>query len=209
VLLTSDLASTVAVCKTRERILTPVDLRAGACVIERRRGDRRTESTLNDCAAPNSEVELPARGHGLIETAWHSEEHMANAAERPVIMVLESDVIVRTEIAEFLRECGYKVIEGITANDLWIIIDAKVKLDVVFSEVNLSGETDGFTVARRIRQTNPEIDIILTSSVERAAEKSKDLCEEGPLKKPYRTQDVAARIHLLLERRRSAIRKPK
>jgi len=134
---------------------------------------------------------------------------MAIATERPIIMVLESDVLVRTEIAEFLRECGYKVIEGITANDLWIVIDAKVKLDIVFSEVNLSGETDGFTVARRIRQTYPEIDIILTSGIEGAAERSKDLCKEGPLKKPYRTQDVAARIHLLLERRRSATRKPK
>jgi DNA-binding response OmpR family regulator len=134
--------------------------------------------------------------------------NMASTTERPVIMVLESDVIVRTEIAEFLRECGYKVIEGVTASDLWIIIDAKVKLDVVFSEVNLPGETDGFTLARSIRQTYPEIDIVLTSSVEGAAEKSKDLCEEGPLKKPYRAELVAARIHLLLERRRSATRKP-
>jgi DNA-binding response OmpR family regulator len=134
---------------------------------------------------------------------------MASAAEKPVIMVLESDVIVRTEIAGFLRECGYKVIEGITANDLWSIVDAKVKLDVVFSEVNLTGETDGFTIARRIRQTYPDIDIILTSSVESAAEKVKDLCDEGPLKKPYRAEDVAARIHLLLERRRSRTRKPK
>jgi DNA-binding response OmpR family regulator len=160
-------------------------------------------------ATPNSEAELAAHGSGLIETAWQSEENMATAAERPIIMVLESDVIVRTEIAEFLRECGYKVIEGMTANDLWIVIDAKVKLDIVFSEVNLPGGTDGFTVARRIRQTYPEIDTILTSGVESAAEKSKDLCEEGPLQKPYRTQDVAARIHLLLERRRSATSKSK
>src|ERR1700756_1659570 len=139
-----------------------------------------------------------------LELLQQSQEHMASAAERPVVMVLESDVIVRTEIAEFLRECGYKVIEGITANDLWIIIDAKVELDVVFSEVNLPGETDGFAVARRIRQTYPEIDVILTSSVEGAAEKIKDLCDEGPLKKPYRVEDVAARIQLLLERRRLA-----
>ncbi len=129
---------------------------------------------------------------------------MESAAEKPVIMVLESDVIVRTEIAEFLRECGYRVIEGVTADDLWIIIDANVKLDIVFSEVNLPGEADGFTVAQRIRQTYPEIDIILTSSIEGAAEKVKDLCDEGPLNKPYRAEDVAARIHLLFEHRRSA-----
>jgi len=133
---------------------------------------------------------------------------MGNAAEKPVIMVLESDVLVRTEIAQFLRECGYKVIEGTMANDLWAIIDAKVKLDVVFSEVNLPGETDGFAVAKRIRQTYPQIDTILTSSIEGAADKVKDLCDEGPLKKPYRSADVAARIHLVLERRRSAPRKP-
>jgi DNA-binding response OmpR family regulator len=108
-----------------------------------------------------------------------------------------------------LRECGYKVIEGTTANDLWTIIDAKVKLDIVFSEVDLPGETDGFAVARRIRQTHPEIGVMLASSVEGAAEKSKDLCEEGPLKKPYRAQDVAARIHVLLERQRSATRNAK
>src|SRR6201993_2182601 len=117
---------------------------------------------------------------------------MASAAQKPVVMVLESDVLVRTEIAEFLRECGYKVIEGTMANDLWAILDAKVKLDVVFSEVNLPGETDGFTVARRIRQTYSEIDTILTSSIEGAADKIKDLCGEGPLKKPYRSEDVAA-----------------
>jgi CheY-like chemotaxis protein len=89
-----------------------------------------------------------------VKLLWQAEEHMASAAERPVIMVLESDVIVRTEIAEFLRECGYTVIEGITANDLWIIIDAKVKLDVVFSEVNLPGETDGFTVGDKTYPTD-------------------------------------------------------
>jgi DNA-binding response OmpR family regulator len=134
---------------------------------------------------------------------------MESAARVPVIMVLESNVIVRTELAEVLRECGYKVIEGTTADDLWTVIDAKVKLDIVFSEVNLPGETDGFAVARRIRQTHPGIDVMLTSSVEGAAEKSKDLCEEGPLKKPYRAQDVVARIRVLLERQRSATRNPK
>jgi CheY-like chemotaxis protein len=134
---------------------------------------------------------------------------MASATEKPVIMVLESNVIIRTELSEVLRECGYKVIEGTTANDLWTIIDAKVKLDMVFSEVDLPGETDGFAVARRIRQTHPGIGVMLASSIEGAAEKSKDLCEEGPLKKPYRAQDVAARIHVLLEHQRSATRTPK
>ena len=125
----------------------------------------------------------------------------------PVVMVVEPDVLVRTEVADFLRDCGYKVIEGAVAGDVWTIIDAGIVLDVVFAEVHLAGEADGFALARRLRQTCPAVDIILTSGVAGAAEKSRDLCEEGPLKKPYRAEDVAARIHLLLERRRSAAKR--
>jgi DNA-binding response OmpR family regulator len=128
---------------------------------------------------------------------------MAIATEGPLIVVIEPDVLVRTELAQFLRECGFTVIEGTVEEDVWTLIEAKVKLDIIFSEVALRGETDGFLLARRIRQTHPNIDVILTTGVEAAADKAADLCHEGPLKKPYRPQDVAARVHLLLERRRS------
>ena len=115
-------------------------------------------------------------------------------------MVLEPDVIIRTEVAAYLRDCGYKVIEGVVAGDLWTILDAKVPLSVVLSEIHLPGAIDGFALARRLRQTHPEIDTILTSGVASAAEKSEELCDEGPLKKPYRAADVEARIRQLLKR---------
>ena len=51
------------------------------------------------------------------------------------------------------------------------------------------------------------IDVILTSGVAGAAEKSKDLCEEGPMEKPYQAADVAARIRVLLERRKASAKK--
>jgi CheY-like chemotaxis protein len=73
--------------------------------------------------------------------------------------------LIRTEIADFLRDCGYRVIEGAVAGDDWTVSDAQVTLDVVFSDVHLAGETDGFAPARRLRQTRPDIDIILTSGV--------------------------------------------
>jgi DNA-binding NtrC family response regulator len=131
----------------------------------------------------------------------------SSAYTRSVIMVIEPDVIVRTEIAEFLRECGYKVIEGVTAADVWTILNAKVAVDVVFSEVQLPGETDGFALATRVRQRYPQVDVMLSSGVSHAAEKARDLCEDGPVRKPYRAEDVADRIHRLLEGRRSAAKK--
>jgi len=136
-----------------------------------------------------------------------STETMA-ADAKPVVMVIEPEVLVRMEIADFLRECGYKVIEGVTAEDVEAVLNSSVPLNVVFAEVKLPGAIDGFALARSLRQTHPHIDVILTTGIAAAAEKSKDLCEEGPMKKPYRSEEVAARIHQLLERRRSVAKRP-
>ena len=120
------------------------------------------------------------------------------------VMVVEPDVLIRMAISDFLRECGYRVIEGVKAQDVWTVLASQIALDVVFAEVRLSSEGTGFQLAKELRQTQPGIDVILTSGIADAADKSAELCGEGPLKKPYRPQQVADRIHLLLERRRSA-----
>jgi DNA-binding NtrC family response regulator len=120
------------------------------------------------------------------------------------IIVVEPDAVVRMVIAKFLRECGYRVIEGTEAGDVWAAIESGIKADIVFAEVRLAGKTDGFSLASLLRQKHPEIDVILTSSPGSAAEKSKQLCEDGPIGKPYHPENVAALIRQLVARRRSS-----
>ncbi len=136
-----------------------------------------------------------------------TENSDAASDSKPVVMVIEPEVLIRMTVAAYLRECGYKVIEGVVAADVWTVLEAVVRLDVVFCEVQLPGGTDGFSLARRLRQTHPMMDVILTSGVAGAAEKSKDLCEEGPMEKPYQAANVAARIRVLLERRKASAKK--
>ena len=118
------------------------------------------------------------------------------------IMVLEPDVIVRAEISDFLRECGYRVIEGMDAKDVREIIQSGTRIDVLLTEVLLTGASTGFELAQELRQTRPEIAVILVSSINNVVEKASDLCGRGPLKKPYRPEEVLRRIQVLLERRR-------
>jgi CheY-like chemotaxis protein len=54
------------------------------------------------------------------------------------------------------------------------------KIDVILAEVQLSGITDGFELARSIRENHLAIDVILTSGVARAAAKAGELCDVGP-----------------------------
>ncbi len=120
------------------------------------------------------------------------------------IMLVEPDILARMALAEYLRECGYKVLEGVTAADVFSVLHAGLKIDVVLAEVSLPGDVDGFHLAQQVRDQFPETDVLLTSSPAKAADKAGDLCEDGPLDKPYHPQEVLRRIHILRERRRTA-----
>jgi DNA-binding response OmpR family regulator len=124
--------------------------------------------------------------------------------ELKVVMIVEPDVLVRMVVAEYLRNCGYTVIEATAAKDVWTVLDAGHRLDLVMADLTLAGAIDGFSLAKRVRQTRPDIDVILTSGITGAAHESHELCKEGPIKKPYEPKDVEARIRVLLERRRAA-----
>jgi CheY-like chemotaxis protein len=126
-----------------------------------------------------------------------NESNKMTDTELEVLMVVDPDVLVRMALAEYLRECGYKVIEGITAEDAWSVLQSGRKPDLILSDVQLPGATDGFQLAKRIREAHPDIQVILTSSAAKAAERAGDLCDEGPLPKPYHHEDVLRRIRLL------------
>jgi DNA-binding response OmpR family regulator len=132
------------------------------------------------------------------------DHHSLGESTPSTILVVEPDILVRMVIADYLRNCGYKVFEGVTADDVVTVLGSQQKIDVIFAEVQLSGSMDGFGLAQWAREKHPGIDVILTAGKARAAEKAGDLCEEGPLEKPYHPQEVLRRINSLIERRRTA-----
>jgi len=134
-------------------------------------------------------------------------EPSSDDATSATIFVVEPDILVRMIIADYLRDCGYKVVEGVDADDVLAVLEAGRKIDVIMAEVRLAGSLDGFGLARQIREDHPEIDVILTSGVARAADKAGDLCDDGPLEKPCHPQEVVRRINLLRERRRISLKR--
>jgi DNA-binding NtrC family response regulator len=127
-------------------------------------------------------------------------------ANAETILVIEPDVLVRMVIAEYLRDCGYKVIETTGAEEAMAVLNAGRKVDAVFSEVKLQGGMDGFALAQWIRAKHPQLEVILTGGLTATAEKAGELCDEGPLEKPYHPQQVVQRLKILFEKRRKAVR---
>jgi CheY-like chemotaxis protein len=116
------------------------------------------------------------------------------------ILVVEDEVLVRLVIAQYLRECGYRVHEAAGADEALQVLEApEVSVDIVFSDVQMPGSLDGFGLARWVRAHHPGIRVILTAGVERSADVAAMLCEAGPLlAKPYEPKTVVDRIKQLL-----------
>ena len=115
----------------------------------------------------------------------------------PLILVVEDEGLIRLDIADHLRDCGYQVLEAGHAAEAIEILQADVPVGLVFSDVRMPGKLDGFDLAQWIRRHRPEVRVILTSG--HAVQKAHELCSERPfLTKPYDPANVLRQIHRLL-----------
>ncbi len=140
------------------------------------------------------------------------------ASEPDWLLIVEPDPVIRHPLAEYLRECGYKVLEaggydeamallreGKARIDL-ILCDVhapgKARIDLILCDVHAPGKVDGFGLATWVREHAPHIQVVLAGTVAKAAEKAGDICEDGPaLSKPYDHQLLLDRIKRLLAAR--------
>ncbi len=114
------------------------------------------------------------------------------------ILVVEDKVIIRMNVSEYLRSCGYKVIEAANGDEaLKVLKSPKIRVDIVFSDVQLPGTLDGFGLSQWIRTHRPEVRILLAGTLDRAVHTAAEVCEDGPLTKPYEPGTLLKRIKQL------------
>ena len=120
----------------------------------------------------------------------------------PCILIVESDGLIRAPLSQYLRECGYKVLEAVNVDEArQVLMSGEWRIDVVLAGVQSPG-AGGFSLAAWVRRSYPTVAVILAGSVAAATEKAGDLCDEGPkLSKPYDHRVVLDRIRRLLAAR--------
>lgn len=118
------------------------------------------------------------------------------------MLLLEPDILIRHPLAEYLRDCGYRVVEAVSVPEAReIILHSQDGIDAVLAAVDSPGE-NVFAFAHWLRAEHPGIDVVLAGSVDGAAQRAERLCEDGPaLHKPYDHKLVLERIRWLRARR--------
>ena len=115
------------------------------------------------------------------------------------ILVIDGDIISRHAIADYLRHCGYAVVEASNTDEaMTALAEAALGIDVILCDIAAIGERSGFELAQWVRDNRPELEVRLAGSLDGAARTAADLCETGPhLRRPYEPTAVVDYVRQL------------
>jgi two-component system, response regulator PdtaR len=134
-------------------------------------------------------------------TVTAAEENESGASGRqPVVLLVEDEPMLCCTTAEVLRLSGYRVIETQTMVEAVAELTSGRTIDVVFSDVCLSGHLEGLVLARWLHERCPTVPVLLTSGYgDPVREAAVDLLgNDHFLSKPYRYKELAGRLRTLV-----------
>lgn len=134
-------------------------------------------------------IYLPRAGGSAAVSDAESEPASA-AGHNRVVLVVEDDDAVRNLTVTRLKTLGYEIHEapdGVTAVKL---LDKGLKIDLLFSDLVMPGGLSGYDVARKAREIDPSIRVLLTSGYAEDLVRTENLGDLKLLRKPYRIADL-------------------
>jgi CheY-like chemotaxis protein len=119
-----------------------------------------------------------------------------STAIHPSILIVEDELLTRIAAAEFLRDCGFTVMEAANAAEARLLVSSKAIVDLVFTDIQMPGDMDGRSLAGWLAREKPKLPVILTS-----ARLEGDAYSRGQrrfVRKPYLLSDIEKQIRELL-----------
>ena len=121
-----------------------------------------------------------------------------NAVRKPVVLVVEDELLIRTLALEMVEEAGFEVIEACDADEAIRILESRQDIRAVFTDIHMPGSMDGLRLARAVRDRWPPVALIVTSGVANLADG--DLPTGGRfLRKPYLLSEVGTALRDLVQ----------
>ncbi len=113
-------------------------------------------------------------------------------SEPPVsVLLVEDDPLIREFVVEALRDAGYHVIHASTGEEALDWCKRHVA-DVLVTDVTLPGNIDGWQIAERCRESDPELPVIYATGYSPAA--PRPVPGSRILNKPYHPDEVVRMV---------------
>ncbi len=126
--------------------------------------------------------------------------------EGAMILVVEDDAPVRRVSVRFLQSLGYETMDCATAEEALLHLEADAPIDLLFTDVVLSGEMNGPELARRATTRRPGIAVLYTSGYTENAIVHQGRLDPGVqlVEKPFTRAPLAQQVHAALAAKRAA-----
>jgi DNA-binding NtrC family response regulator len=130
----------------------------------------------------------------------------ANQQVQATILVVEDEPLVRMNMAEYLAEVGFRVVEASDGAQAIEALEADHTISGVFSDIQMPGAVDGFSLRRWVQQNRPGVVVLLTSGVSNVQSAAGHLGQPRWIVfKPYDMGEVEKRLRELLASRSNAV----
>jgi CheY-like chemotaxis protein len=130
------------------------------------------------------------------EPVSQTDEEPQRTAGSASILVVEDNPEVAEVAAGLLEQLGHRTRVVTTAAAALSAMQGGDPPDLVFSDIVMAGELDGVGLARRLRELNPAVPVLLATGYSQAAE---GLGDEFPiLRKPYKLPELNRAVTALL-----------
>ena len=88
---------------------------------------------------------------------------MISDAKRGIILIVEDELLIRMNAVEMIEEAGFEVVEVASADEAIAILERRLDITVVFTDIQMPGSMDGIKLAAAVRDRWPPIKIVATS----------------------------------------------
>jgi CheY-like chemotaxis protein len=83
--------------------------------------------------------------------------------DRPVVLIVEDEPLLRMAGADLIEGAGFDIVEAANATEAVRILESRLDIRIVFSDIDMPAGIDGMKLAALIRDRWPPIEIILVS----------------------------------------------
>jgi CheY-like chemotaxis protein len=81
----------------------------------------------------------------------------------PLVLVIEDEPLLRMDAVQMLEEAGYNTLEAGNADEAISLLEERMDIGIVFTDIQMPGSMDGLKLAWAIRDRWPPIELVITS----------------------------------------------
>lgn len=115
---------------------------------------------------------------------------------KPLILLVDDEILVRIVMSEELREAGYDVIEVADADEALSILTSSALVDLVLTDLRMPGALSGGDLVGLIRANFPLVKIVVVTG-QQPKKKIRDMLD-GFLLKPALPSELISRLQTLV-----------